>query len=647
MRASGAWSLTAKVTVGALAVATFVVSLVVGTALFPHQSVNNDEAVYVYQAKMMRDGHLTVPAEPHRDFFRPWMSGEHDGRMVLVFQPVFPATLALSDLVFGTMRVAPAAIAAAAVVLIALFTYEVLGKQRTAVIAAALMALSPFAFMHGGLYLEYLYSVVLQLATLLLVLRGRRTRSTLRLVAAGATMGLLFFMRPADALLLSLALGVYVVVADRREPARALRTAGFGAIGALPFVAACFGYNAYVTGHALRFPLWVIGGNNGFGFGQRHIVAGAPTVDITFRTALHAMRVNLMSFPAWLAGGVVAVALALYGLWRLRHRQIAVLLAAVAIIVPVGYLFYWGNVLILYGRRYFGPHYYLALLIPAVVLAAHGLVQLYDERRRAAYAAGAAMLVATAWSMPDKVRLNDRATQVAEREDAAIRRTVTDKAIVILPASKDGAYVLHPRGWLQNPPDLNARVLYAADRDGNNVDLFTRFPDRSIYRLQEGEGSTRNSPHRPSVRRLNLREVDEGSFRAKVRATNQTGKRVAMLYASRAYDRVECVLDERSTAGAHYSASATFDASGIAIPCPGGTKTLPLPQGASTVAIGIAIGPDADIQNADLNEYRFWMRAEGGRASVVTPAEQWRRDPQPSKTWCVTDGNPSITLTLD
>jgi hypothetical protein len=647
VRAPGAWSLTAKITVGALAAATFVVSLIVGTVLFPHQSVNNDEAVYVYQANVILDGHLTVAAEPHRDFFRPWMSGEHDGRMVLVFQPVFPATLALSQLVFGTMRVAPAAIAAAAVVLIALFTKEVLGKQRTAVVAAALMALSPFAFMHGGLYLEYLYSVVLQLATLLLVLRGRRLGSNVRLVAAGLVMGLLFFMRPADALLLSLALGVYVIVADRREPSRVLRTATLGALGVLPFVVLCFAYNASVTGHALRFPLWVIGGNNGFGFGRRHIVANAPTVNITFRTALHAMRVNLMSFPAWFGGGVVALAVAFYGLWRLRHRQITVLLATIAVIVPLGYLFYWGNVLIIYGRRYFGPHYYLALLIPATVLAAHGLVLLYDERRRAAYVAGAAMLVATALSMPDKVRVNDRATQVAEREDEAIRQTVTDRAIVILPSSKDGRYVLHPRGWLQNPPDLNARVLYAADRDGNNVDLFTRFPDRSIYRLQEGEGSARNSPHRPSVRRLHVRQVDDGSFRAKVRATNQTGKPVAILYAARAYDRVECVLDEHSTAGAGYSAKPTLAARGVTIPCPGGDKTLPLPQGPSTVAIGIAIGPDHDIQNADLNEYRFWMRADGERASVITPPEQWRRDPQPSKTWCVTDGNPSISLTLD
>ncbi len=100
-----------------LAIVSFVLSLVVAHRVFPLLSANNDEAVYLFQARVFRSGHLTLPADGYRDYFRPWMSSEHDQKLVLVFQPVFPALLALSDLIFGSMRVALGAIAAGSVLL--------------------------------------------------------------------------------------------------------------------------------------------------------------------------------------------------------------------------------------------------------------------------------------------------------------------------------------------------------------------------------------------------------------------------------------------------------------------------------------------------------------------------------------------------
>jgi 4-amino-4-deoxy-L-arabinose transferase-like glycosyltransferase len=645
------WSKPATLTIAALGLFTFVVSLVVASSLFPHQSVNNDEAVYTFQAQTIADGHLTLPAAPHADFFRPWMSGAHDGRQVLVFQPIFPATLAVSDRIFGTMRIVPALIAAGCVILVAAFARETLESQRTAVIAAALFALSPFAIIHGALYLEYLYAALLELATILLVLYGRRLGTRGHLVGAGATLGFLFFMRPFDAILIGVALGVYLLVEDRHSVSRLWRTFLYGAAGALPFLVLCFAYNMYATGHALRFPLWIIGGSNGFGFGQRYIVTGAPPMNVTVGKAFEALQVNLRSFPHWFAGSYLAVPLGLWALWALRSRRIMVLFIAIGVAFPLGYLFYWGNVLIMYGRKFFGPHYYLALLAPACVLVAHGIGQLLDHRRQVGYVAFAALLGATAVELPDKFDHNNQATEVARAETAEIKRVVTDEAIVLLPSSKDGAFVLHPRGWLQNAPDLSGRVLYAADRGGENVDLFRRFPDRSVYRLQETEGPVRGSPYRPNVKRLGVRDVD-GPFVARVAASNQTGEAVAVLYAALAhkrdpvvYDRVSCVIDRASTLGATYTAKVTVDAGAVTLPCPDGPVRMTLPADAGTIGLGIAVGPSEDPRKANLFEYRMWFRSDGQRnISVVTPAEQWRRDP--GMRWCVTDGNPAIDVTV-
>ena len=105
-------------------------SLVVGHWLFPHLSSNNDEPIYVLQAQAMRHGHVTLSASAHDDFFRPWMSGREDGHLFLVVQPVLPALLAVSDLLFGSMRFAVAAIAAAAVIAVFAAVRELLDDEK-------------------------------------------------------------------------------------------------------------------------------------------------------------------------------------------------------------------------------------------------------------------------------------------------------------------------------------------------------------------------------------------------------------------------------------------------------------------------------------------------------------------------------------
>lgn len=634
-----------RAVVGGLAVLSFVLSLMVAALLFPYQSVNNDEAVYVFQANAMLRGELTLPAESHSDFFRPWMSGEHDGRQVMVFQPVLPATLALSERLFGTMRIAPALIAAGCVLLIAAFTREAIGGEWTAVAAAALFAFSPLVVIQSAVYLGYLYAVLLELAALLLVLRGRRRGSAAHLVGAGATIGLLFFLRPFDAILLAVALGVYFAVRDRRDLRRARWAIGWGTIGALPLLAICLGYNALVTGSPLRFPLWTIGGSNQFGFGTRNIVADAPAMDIPFRRSVWAMRGNLSAFWHWYTGGVVALMLAGYGLWRLRRHPVTVLLVAIAVVVPVGYLFYWGNVLIIFGRIFLGPHYYLALLIPVTVLVAHGLVSLGQRRRSVAYLVVATLLVITATEFPDIIRHNHRASEIARAEHQVLRQTVTEPAVVLLPRSRDGAYVMHPRGSMMNRPDLTGGVLFAVDLSERNIELFERFPDRGIYRLQQSEGSTTGSPFRPTVRRLQPRNLD-GPAKAFVKGLNTTGASVAHLYATLGPRRINCVIDRQSITGRAYQQELAVTAESVTLDCPDGPQRLARSDPSATLAIGIAFGPDDDIATAQLYEYRYWSRGHGTQLTVIEPAEQWRRDPSAGQRWRVTDNNPTIELTL-
>ena len=78
-------------------------------------------------------------------------------------------------------------------------------------------------------------------------------------------------------------------------------------------------YNAQLTGNPFRFPLWAIGGNNSFGFGQRNVVAGSPLIDVTFLNGLKALHQNMRSLPHWMFGSLLVVPLCVYGLWQRRR----------------------------------------------------------------------------------------------------------------------------------------------------------------------------------------------------------------------------------------------------------------------------------------------------------------------------------------
>ena len=625
-----------------LAVASFVLSLVVAHQLFPFLSANNDEAVYLFQARIFRSGHLTLPADGYRDFFRPWMSAEHDQQLVLVFQPVFPALLALSDLVFGSMRVALGAIAAGSVLLVYALCREVGLSSRARVIACALFALSPFAVIQSALYLEYLFAVALEMAVLTLLLAGLRStagRRARRLTAAGLVYGLLVFTRPLEGLMLGVAMGLYLLVRER-SLAHALRQILWPALGAAPVVALMLVYNAQLTGNALRFPLWAIGGNNSFGFGKRNVVAGSPLIDVTFLNGLKALHQNMRSLPHWMFGSIFVVPLCAYGLWQRRRDASTVLFVSIGVLFPLAYLFYWGNLLIVNGRKQIGPHYYMALLLPTVVYGAIGLERLFHHRKSFAALAIALMMVATAVELPDKIDRNDHFSDVYRAEQTAIDTTVAGKAVVIVPITPDGVYVMHPRGWLTNDFALDDQVLYAADRGADNIDLSGRYPDRRIYRLQAVEATRDPLTFRPSVREVVA--VNAASFGRTITApVPTTVTRVQAYVQTSAENRRSC---EVTPQGSIARVSVQVRSVGIELAgCAGGPINLGAPPTRATLIVGFDM-TGATRKQSEARELRVWTSTDGSNI-VSLNEETWRIVASDKTAMRVIEANPDLVVT--
>ncbi|KPM53465.1 hypothetical protein ACG83_22495 [Frankia sp. R43] len=396
------------IAVTVLALLSFVGSVLLQKILFPDGSGDADEAAYVLQARMLLQGRLTLDATVVEPFFRPWLTGEHDGRVFTKYLPGWPAMLAASQALFGTMVVAPAAVAAGWVVGTFRLARELFADVRTALMAAAGVALSPIVLLHTALPLAYAAGAATLVLAAAELLRGARTGSRPALLLGGASAGFALLIRPFDAVLVLLPVLGLVLLRARQltgsewsEPvvrrgalsgARAwvrvrARTmahrAGWAGIGALPFVLVAAAYCWYVTGSPLRMPLSASDPLDRFGFGPRRILPSESSFLFTRRLALDALRETLAAAPSWLFGGTVLVGLAAAGLFAPRRRPERIMLLAAAGMVLGGYSFWWGSAFAMPGlRNGLGPHYHLAAFTPVVILAAEGARWLWGLSRR-------------------------------------------------------------------------------------------------------------------------------------------------------------------------------------------------------------------------------------------------------------------------
>ena len=495
----------AYVIVGLLASAAFCCSLALGNLFFENLSLNNDEAVYVLEAQMFGEGDVTLSDSAHGDAFRPWMSGRVGGdRLVLVQQPTLPALMALSEALFGTMRIALAAIAAATVVAMYALTNALLRDLRIAVVTSACFVLSPLVMVQSAMFVSYVLAVSLTAASLALLTRGldRQTqgqRFRPWLVGAGLFEGLLLCTRPLEGIIFGGVIFAWAFLHSANVRI-AIRAMMWVYVASTPLLIVALAYNSFTTGDPFTFALWTIGGDDSFGFGMRSIAEHSQFIHVGPWEAWLALRVNLRAFPHWIVGGVVSLPLAVWGasrLWTIS-RSVFWLVIVQLCLTPFAYFFYYGNYLIIGGRNLYGPHYYLSLLLPTMVLLGVGLVDLAGRRRVLLLGVIGAMALGMAIEIPDKVNVNISARDAIAAEVELVESTVQEPAIVLIPKGKDGPYILHPWGAFSNPPGLDSDVLYAVDLGARSLELVERFPDRRFYRFAisgNGDPADPSAPH--------------------------------------------------------------------------------------------------------------------------------------------------------
>jgi hypothetical protein len=475
----------------------------VASNVFPHHSMNHDEAVYLQQAAMVLEGQLFLDP-PVEGPFRPWFFVDGTEGLYPKYTPPTAAVFAVG-MALGNARVVLAVVAAAGALLTKVTVAEAF-DDRTGWVAAVLLVASPLFFIQAAVFLPYVPTLVWTLAFAAAYFRADRTGSHRLAAVAGLALGVAVFARPYTTVLVGAPFVVHAVWTMRGLARETITRQALTAAGGLLGVAVALSYNAYVTGDPLVFPYEAFAPRDGLGFGRREI-AGFSRVYTPALAARATLQSLWLLAREWFVAGLVGTALALGGFGVALRRGIdgrQATLAAVAPSVTLGYAYFWGpmNALGELDRAgdglaaTLGPYYHVSLLLPATGLAAVGLLAArgwirriatarYDgARARRAVAVGllvggaalgGAGVATAAAPIADNAAVSDQLGAAYEPlEDRSY-----DDAVVFLPTPY-GDWLNHPFQKLRNDPDYDEGPIYALRE--HQFAVLDAFPGRSAYR---------------------------------------------------------------------------------------------------------------------------------------------------------------------
>ncbi len=660
-----------------LAALSFTLSLVLQTTLFRHGSGDADEAAYVMQARMLLHGQLTLDQNLVEPFFRPWLTGVHNGRVFTKYLPGWPAMLAASQLLFGTMIVAPALVAAAWAVGVYRLARELFDDVATALVSAAFLVFSPLVVVHTALPMAYAFTAAALTIAIAEVARGTRTGARWSLVAGGVALGLAATARPFDAVLVTLVCALVVAgrfvtgrlptgrlptgrlptgalsagvlpagllpTSRRRRPSpRALlrHTAWIG-LGALPFAVVVAAFCRHVTGSMRTLPLAASDPLDRFGFGERRILPSEPPFAFTRHLAVEAWQETVAAAPGWLFGGRALIVLAVLGLLVAEHRRARLLLAANVLLVFAAYFFWWGSAMAMPSLRDgLGPHYHMVALTPVVILAGSGACWLWRRLPGRFFARPArgpvagvcllALAAVTALAVPGKVNVQRYVNAVDKHVLDLVPNDLGGPAVVIVTPPTPSRYTQVPYHFLRNSPDLLDEVLYAADVGAATVGLAEQMPGRRLYRLRPDERIAADEPGSLRGSFVELRTVEGETIDVRVSAVVPANRPYASVYL-RLGDRRE-TRPLTGTAGIDATRTVTWKLdgrSGAGLLASGVSPPASEAHPPAELVVGLVAGTTSDLARALRWEERIPLRQRSdGSLVLLAPGQGFRQVPE-------------------
>lgn len=485
--------------------ALWVACLAAGLNLLVYQNHPHipDEVAYLYQARMLAAGQLSLPAPPVPEAFSYYLMEVEGGRWFPTPPVGWPAALALGTLLGVPWLVNP--LLGAANLLLA---YRLLGELydwRLARIAVLLLCVSPWFIFMAMNFLTHTFTLTCALLAVLCIVRARQTRRTRWTLAAGLALGVCSLIRPLEALILAGLLGLWSLgFGGTRLSVPSLA----GLVLSTVLVASLvFPYNQALSGSWKVFPINAYTdahfglNSNAYGFGPDRGLGwpidpfkGHAFADGVVNANLNTFQINSELF-GWSTGSLWPFFLFL--LFR-RYQDSDRLMLALLAAIFIAFFFYYFS-----GGPDFGARYWYLMIIPLVALSVRGLLEL-SGRISSISASGAlagarvwlavaclsaiALLTFFPWRAVDKYYHYLNMRPDVRRLSAQL---AFGRSLVLIQGNEQPDYV---SAAVYNPLDFQADApLFAWDRTlALRTELLRIFSDRDVWILrgpsQTGDG---------------------------------------------------------------------------------------------------------------------------------------------------------------
>lgn len=484
-------------------------SLVLNRQIFESLPHTEDEVAFLFQAATLARGHLVAPAPPVPDAFAIPFVIVRDGMWFGKYPPGYPLVLALGVLV-GYPPIVNALSAGFCVLLVVALAHRVYDFP-TGLLAATLLAASPFFLLQAASFMAHTVCLLLTLMFLLSFAATLRKPTLARAFPGAGAVVLLVLARPLTAVGVLLPFAVWSLWRLWRCPTWrpiALCYAAGGLLGSIGLLA----YNRLTTGNPFLFgyELWWPFDKVGFGSGispdGRHTLAEGilntrSNIQL-FEEVLYGWPGRLDLLPLLIAVAVAGARLLLAPFCQATARDTGrgdlawdLALAAQVVSLIGLHVAYWTP-----GQMY-GPRYYFEALGAIVILSARGLFalargfqllwQVVTLRSRVPgllITGGSFALIALiGWGLCATGIPWWRSFFGWYDIHAEPARTVAAQAppnsVVLLPITSWTEYAPY---FVRNSPFLDSSVLFARDLGARNREMLAAFPDRLVIRYSDG-----------------------------------------------------------------------------------------------------------------------------------------------------------------
>ncbi len=471
-----------------------------------------DEVAYVWQAKALIEGHLTVPSPPHSNSYLVPFIVDYNGERFGKYPPGWPAMLAVAISVGARAWINPL-LAGLGVWL----TY-LLGKRVfstfVGLLAAGLTVTSPFFLMNSGSLLSHPFGLVLSSLFVLGWLGsfwddrpgnevehpGHTRKQWFYTLLSAFSLGVLILTRPMTALAVAVPFGIHGLFVLFSGDARArLRLIVFSLIGILA-VGLYLLWQYALTGNALLNPYTLWWAYDRIGFGPGH---GRGTAGHTLQLAWVNMRGSLRAGSYDLFGwGSLSWIFLPFGLWASRRNPKGLLIGSVVVSMVLVYTTYW------IGATLFGPRYYYEGLFSVTIISAAGIAWLAGWPisrstpfvRYSGWRKLRPLLVTLVLGVLVGINL---VLYLPNRLSGMVDLfgiTRSDQTAFLSPAARSltpALVIVHTDRWMEygalldlENPDLTSPFVFAWTSGLSfNPRLANDFPDRTVYHYYPGRSS--------------------------------------------------------------------------------------------------------------------------------------------------------------